>query len=112
MHQFWLPIMISLKVVHMECRRMIIKKFLCVTASCIFLLAACDNDRDILLEEALEKAGNNRAELEQVLAHYAGDSIKLEAAKFLIRNLPGHYSYADTSELIPYYDAVDSFTCR
>lgn len=108
MHQFWLPIMISLKVVHMECRRMIIKKFLCVTASCIFLLTACDNDRDILLEEALEKAGNNRAELEQVLAHYAGDSIKLEAAKFLIRNLPGHYSYADTSELIPYYDAVDS----
>lgn len=108
MLQFWLPIMISLKVVHMECRRMKIDKFLCVTASCIFLLAACDNDRDILLEEALEKAGNNRAELELVLAHYAGDSIKLEAAKFLIRNLPGHYSYADTSELIPYYDAVDS----
>ena len=79
-----------------------------MTASCIFLLTACDNDRDILLEEALEKAGNNRTELEQVLAHYAGDSIKLEAAKFLIRNLPGHYSYADTSELIPYYDAVDS----
>ena len=61
-----------------------------MTASCIFLLTACDNDRDILLEEALEKAGNNRTELEQVLAHYAGDSIKLEASKYLIRNLPGH----------------------
>lgn len=71
-------------------------------------LMACDNHKDVLLEEALEKAGGNRTELEQVLAHYAGDSLKLEAAKFLIRNLPGHYSYADTSDLQPYYNAVDS----
>ena len=52
-------------------------------------------------------AGDNRAELERVLAHYEGDSLKLEAAKFLIRNMPGHYSYADTSACI-YYNAVDS----
>jgi len=45
--------------------------------------------------ETLKAAGDNRAELEAVLAHYAdqGDSLKLEAACFLIGNMRGH-SYA------------------
>ncbi|MDR0510403.1 MAG: hypothetical protein LBH06_04855 [Rikenellaceae bacterium] len=40
-------------------------------------------------------AGKNRAELEKVLAHYAAapDTLKLNAARFLIENMPGHYSY-------------------
>lgn len=57
------------------------------------LLTACQSVNDKKLEYALELAGNNRKELEQVLEHYRDDSLKLEAAKFLIRNMPGHGSY-------------------
>ncbi|MDR0700747.1 MAG: hypothetical protein LBG28_16245 [Tannerella sp.] len=49
------------------------------------------------LEQALVFAGNNRAELEKVLAHYyanAADSLKYRAACFLIENMPFHYSYS------------------
>ena len=55
------------------------------------------------LEKALETAGNNRQELEKVLTHYAllKDSLKLEAAKFLIENMPGHYTLRG--------DLIDSF---
>ena len=53
-------------------------------------------------------AGKNRSELEKVLLHYQDSAEKLEAAKFLIRNMPGHYSFADTMDVKPYYDAVDS----
>ncbi|MFL5245366.1 MAG: hypothetical protein ACJ8FY_24995 [Gemmataceae bacterium] len=44
------------------------------------------------VELALDQAGTNRAELEKVFRHYqnAGDKEKLEAAYFLIRNMPGH----------------------
>ena len=61
-----------------------------------------------MLEDALEQAGANRAELQKVLDHYAGDSLKLEAAKFLIRYMPGHYSYADTAAIKRYGVAVVS----
>ena len=47
------------------------------------------------LERALRAAGNNRPELEKVLAHYAAqpeDSLKWRAACFLIENMPGHYT--------------------
>ncbi len=44
------------------------------------------------LESALQKAGDNRGELERVLKHYEApsDSLKLRAARFLIENMPGH----------------------
>ncbi len=44
------------------------------------------------LESALQKAGENRTQLEQVLKHYSApaDSLKLRAARFLIENMPGH----------------------
>lgn len=47
------------------------------------------------LEYALDEAGENRKELFAVLEHYgrsADDSLKLEAAKFLIANMSGHYT--------------------
>ena len=47
------------------------------------------------LEKALDKAGENKIEFFKVLKHYSQspkDSLKLEAAKFLIRNIPQHYS--------------------
>lgn len=44
------------------------------------------------VKPALSKAGDNRVELENVLKHYQrlGDEQKLEAARFLIRNMDGH----------------------
>lgn len=62
-----------------------------------------------LLEQALLKSGSNRSELEKVLAHYSQretDSLKLQAATFLIENMPGHYSYYGVS-LDEYRDSVN-----
>lgn len=84
------------------------KKYIVFIILLCVSITACDRSHDPLLEEALEIAGENRSELEQVLAHYADDSLKLEAAKYLIRYMPGHYSQADTTVFSPYYDAVDS----
>lgn len=41
------------------------------------------------LEQVFSAAGDNADELRSVLAHYAGDARKLEAARFLIENMPG-----------------------
>ena len=49
-------------------------------------------DKDPQIEYALQLAKGNRPELEKVLNHYRNDSLKLEAAKFLIRNMPGHWN--------------------
>ena len=60
---------------------------------CILLLcASCQPDR---LNTALELAGENRAELEKVLAHYEGDEEGYLAARFLIENMPRWYSYSN-----------------
>lgn len=80
-----------------------------VLATAIFMLSACTSfGTDDRLEEALSLAGENRGELEKVLDHYVGDTLKYEAARFLIANMPGHYSYADTNVVISYSHAVDS----
>lgn len=57
-----------------------------------WLTACSPSDGKRKLEWALEQAVSNRAELEQVLAHYEGDSLKYEAACFLIGNMPYHYA--------------------
>ncbi|MDR0682967.1 MAG: hypothetical protein LBG15_14125 [Dysgonamonadaceae bacterium] len=60
------------------------------------LAVACDRQPS-RLEQALVFAGNNRAELEKVLAHYfanAADSLKYRAVCFLIENMLCHYSYS------------------
>lgn len=61
----------------------------------LLFLTACSvvDSGEQRLESALEFAGKNRGELEKVLEHYKDDSQKLEAAKFLIRNMPHWYSY-------------------
>lgn len=43
-----------------------------------------------MLDKALRAAGANRAELEKVLDYYSDDSLRYEAAVFLIENMPGH----------------------
>ena len=61
------------------------------------------------VEQALILAGNNRSELERVLAYYgnnAADSLKYRAAVFLIANMPGHYSAKNTDFLQSYYEEL------
>ena len=65
---------------------------------------------DTHVNEALDAAGDNRTELQRVLDHFARDSDpnKLEAARFLVANMPGHgYIVAslrikDTEKTVPY----------
>lgn len=56
------------------------------------MIVACSAG-DNRLEKALDFAGSNRAELEKVLDYYSQDPEKLEAARFLIRNMPHWYAY-------------------
>ena len=61
---------------------------------CLWACTACHESND-KLAQALRLAGDNRPELERVLTHYAhspADSLKLRAARFLIENMPGHYT--------------------
>lgn len=66
------------------------------------MLFSCDKE----LENALEQAESNRVELERVLSHYEreADTLKYNAAKFLIENMPYHYSYV--GEGMDAYDSV------
>lgn len=90
-----------------KCYMNIVAKGILFLMACIFGSCA-ETTGDNKLDEALSIARENRIELEKVLDHYAGDTLKLEAAKFLIRNMPGHYSYSDTTIVIKYSQAVDS----
>lgn len=72
----------------------------------LLLLVACQSAGDKRLEQALELAGNNRPELEKVLEHYQHDTLKLEAAKFLIRNMPNKFTYE--GESLERYDTLFS----
>ena len=59
--------------------------------SFFFIFLSCKQKSS--LELALEFAGDNRVELEKVLSHYRGDTLKYKAACFLIENLPYHHFY-------------------
>lgn len=61
-----------------------------VSVSMLLFCACTHNER---LERALEFAGENRGELEKVLVHYKDSGLKLDAARFLIENMPAYYSY-------------------
>lgn len=68
-------------------------KYFC-TGIFFLALVSCQS-RNEALETALKLAGDNRPELEKVLSHYSKnptDTLKLKAAKFLIENMPGHYT--------------------
>lgn len=76
------------------------------------LFTACISDEDRRIQETLAFAGDNRKELEKVLEHYRDDSLKYEAARFLIMNMPGAYSI-DSSVIencAPFYEVYDSVT--
>lgn len=64
---------------------------------------SCLNSENKYIEYAFEVAGANRSELETVLNHYNDDQEKHQAALFLIKNMPGHYSYRG-GEIDNYYE--------
>ena len=73
--------------------------------SVLFIFLSCTKE-DIYLHQALKAAGENRIELKSVLNHYRKedkDPLKLKAAKYLIANMPAHFSYADTLRINSYY---------
>lgn len=82
--------------------------FVIIAFTSWLMLQGCSSQEPSALETALALAGSNRSELEAVLDHYANDSLKSEAARFLIENMPGHFSYADTARVNVFYDDLDS----
>lgn len=85
------------------------KLFTYIGVSILCLVSSCSKlDRKI--DQTLFLAGDNRAELEQVLKYYGDDAQKLEAARFLIANMPG--AYGMSRELLddcrPFYEVYDS----
>ncbi|WP_434502709.1 hypothetical protein [Prevotella sp.] len=73
-------------------KRIALVYFVCICI--IAIMASCESNLDI----ALKDAGKNRQELEKVLNHFKDDPnhLKYKAAKFLIENMPYHYSmYGD-----------------
>lgn len=71
----------------------------------LLLTASCTQD-SMYIHYALRAAGKNKPELKAVLRHYRTidkDPEKLRAAKYLIANMPAHYSYRDTAAINSYY---------
>lgn len=62
-----------------------------IIAISIIMLSACNDS----MEVSMRVAGNNRNEIESVLEHFKDEPnpLKYEAAKFLIENMPYHYTY-------------------
>jgi hypothetical protein len=79
------------------------KSKLLIISICFPLLFAC-NRRPSHLEQALALAGENRAELEKVLAYYSdgpADTLKYRAACFLIENMTGHHEVTPDHTIKP-----------
>ena len=67
------------------------KRFYTSITLCLLLLSCSDKNNELELD--LNYDGANRTDLDQVLRHYEGDSLKHRAAVFLIENMPYHYGY-------------------
>lgn len=63
----------------------------------LLILLSCSQKNE-RVAFALEQADSNRTELEKVLEHYEGDSLKYKAAVFLIENMP-YYGYPQSAEI-------------
>ena len=66
------------------------RKYVLIVLLVSLVMGCRDNRR---LNAALDFAGENRVELEQVLEHYRDSGLKYEAARFLIENMPRYYAY-------------------
>ena len=72
----------------------------------VLLWTGCLLSCDRIPEQALQQAGENRVEMEKVLAHFKDDPdpLKYRAAKFLIENMPYHYTYE--GDAVEAYDSA------
>lgn len=74
---------------------------------CLTLLAmhSCSDD-SAMVDSALQIAGNNRTEMERVLMHFEneGDELKIEAARYMVTNMPFHSS--PVGEAVNRYDSA------
>ena len=68
-----------------------LRAYMLAITSLFFGVSSCTSN----LGRSLKMAGENRKELELVLDHFKDDSnpLKYESAKFLIENMPYHYTY-------------------
>jgi hypothetical protein len=83
------------------------KKLFYLSVTC--LLLSCSHYSPEI-EAVLNLAGDNRPELEKVLAHYKknpADSLKYKAACFLIENMPVHFYLKENAELFPVMDSLN-----
>lgn len=80
----------------------------------ISVFFSCNYYSDRQLEAALEFSGKNRPEMEKVLVHYENEPQKLQAARFLIKNMPGHSGYDSTimKTLKPVYDQLEAISIK
>jgi len=83
----------------------------CFLAAAFISCRSANPDR-YTLAQALERAGENRAELERVLQYYTSpaDSLKKKAAIFLITYMPGKYAkvYPAYDQLKPVFDTLEA----
>jgi hypothetical protein len=102
-------------------RASIVVCWIFVMGAAAVLAAPADMDNSAELAQALDSTGENRGELEAVLNHYGAgaDSLKYQAAVYLIANMTGHsyvtYMLCDTGGIeIPFnaldYPTYDSLT--
>ena len=72
----------------------------------VLLWTGCLLSCDRIPEQALQQAGENRVEMEKVLAHFKDDPdpLKYRAGKFLIENMPYHYTYE--GDAVEAYDSA------
>ena len=84
----------------------VISKYTLLVA--LLLCAACDRS----LDNAIQMSGDNRVELEKVLAHFKDDPapLKYRAAKFIIENMP--YNYSNAGDAAEYADSAFSISSR
>ena len=92
----------------------LLKKLIILQTS---VLIACIPQKDKQLSLVLDCAQENRQELEKVLRYYNNDPEKLAAARFLILNMPYHYTLEQyyvspqNEKLKPDITAFDSLQC-
>ena len=84
-------------------RNIVVKAVFIILAGLLSSCASSAPDESEAVNNVLDKSGHNRGELEKVLRHYSDDSLKLAAARWLIVNMPGHYSFDG-----PQVDMLDS----
>lgn len=74
----------------------------------LVLIYSCSNDMPTPIQEALKLAGENKKELMKVVKHYRDDSLRLEAAYFLIENMKyhGYYEIEDSAKYNALFDSI------